>query len=76
MTDRPATQEEILRLLREGWELGKDIGIDGSWWMQRDGLGMGGPSRRVNAASAHALHRKGLIKQLSAVFPKAVYGLA
>ena len=74
--ERPATQDEILRLLREGWELGSDMGIDGSWWMQRDGLGRGGPSRRVHAASARALHHKGLIKQLSAVFPKAVYGLA
>ncbi len=76
MNDRPATQDEILRLLREGWELVRDMGIDGSWWMQRDGLGRGGPSRRVNLASAHALRRKGLIKQASAVFPKAVYQLA
>lgn len=74
--ERPATQEEILRLLKEGWELGIDMGITGSWWMQKDGLGMGGPSRHVHAASARALRQKGLIKLLSREFPKSVYGLA
>jgi len=72
--DRPATQAEILRLLREGWELGLDH-YGHEPWLQKDGLGKGGETRQAHSASFWALKRKGLIELIKDGFPSSRYGL-
>jgi len=56
-------QLEVLRLMSEGWELGRSHGFDGDrpWWMQKGGLGRGGDSKKVNSNTTFSLYKKGLI---------------
>jgi len=49
------TQLEVLRLMNEGWELGRnnDGGWGGrQWWMQKGGLGYGGDDKTINSATS------------------------
>jgi hypothetical protein len=76
MNARKATQDEILKLLREGWAIGLSGGQHASWWMQKNGLGRGGEHRDVHSASAFALYKKGLIEIKGArSFPHTEYQL-
>jgi len=51
-------QENVLLLMRQGWELGQSIG---GCWMQKGKLGHGGSSRKVSYATVRALAKQGLI---------------
>jgi len=76
---RFATQEEILRLMAEGWELGHSTSGwgGGPWgWLQKQGLGRGGETISVRANTAWALMRKGLIKSTGFGFPTERYVLS
>ena len=55
-------QLEVLRLLKEGWELGHYF----TWgtidcWLQKNGLGFGGETKKVNLNTLHSLRNRGLI---------------
>ena len=58
------TQLEIIQLMKEGWELGRDGSScygGRQWWMQKGGLGYGGEDKTVSSATAWKLYHLGLI---------------
>ena len=63
--DRPLSDAaEILRLMKEGWELGYGTGFReaGQFWLQKNGLCRGGETRNIHASTARSMFEKGLIK--------------
>ncbi len=55
------TQQEVIDLMKSGWELGQSMAIHSRTWLQKNGLGRGGETKNVSGATVHALYRKGLI---------------
>ncbi len=52
---------EVLRMMANGWELGLNAYPGGQgYWMQRGGLGRGGPAKGVNSNTASGLLQRGL----------------
>ncbi len=68
-------QKEIVDLMRNGWELGSSMSLNGGDWIQKGGLGRGGESKNVNANTSYALYKKGVIIQVKQAFPKIHYAL-
>lgn len=69
MKERPlSNRDEILRLMREGWELGWASRTRGpsAYWLQRPGLMRGGDIRKVHRATANAMWFKKLIVDVPA----------
>ena len=60
---RPATQDEIPTLMREGWIL-KRGNFSGHWWLESPTDGV----RKVHRASAQALLRRGTIRRMTKDF--------
>ena len=58
--------EEVLQLMREGWECCYAHGLRGpGWWrLQKNGLGRGGDVKHPHGQTMNALEKKGLIKRL------------
>lgn len=54
-------QKEVIRLMREGWELAISYGLYSGSWMQSNGIGNGGNSKDVRFNTASALIDKKLI---------------
>jgi len=71
---RSKTQQLVLDLMKEGWELGASTGIDRRCWLQKNGCGNGGEIKNVSAATVHALYKHGLIKRNNG-FPWCTYTL-
>ncbi len=69
------TQEEVLRLMAEDWELGTTGGFEPRYWLQKGGIGRSGESKTVSSATFFALWDKGLIEKESAKFPFTYYKL-
>jgi len=67
-------QQEVIDLMNNGWELGRDVTYNGRCWMQKGGLGCGGNTKKVGHNTVHALYRKGLIEEHYR-FPTAKYTL-
>ena len=59
------SQEEVLRLMSKGWELGRSssIGDGRQWWMQKGRLGYGGETKSLNARTCWKLYHLGLIEK-------------
>ena len=55
------TQQEVVNLINDGWELGMQTGLTGRYWIQKGGLCCGGESKNISSATVHALEREGLI---------------
>lgn len=73
-TVSPAMQH-VLDRMRTGWQLGQSITMDGRYWLQQGGCGKGGASETVNASTAHALYKRGLIVRDVHKFPLQTYRL-
>lgn len=69
------TQQEVLHMMRNGWELGTSSGLHGRSWLQRGGLGRGGEVKRVSYATVYSLFKAGLIKHHYG-FPTSRYTIA
>ena len=69
------TQEEVVTLMREGWELGQTSGWDHRAWLQKDGIGKGGPTKRVSSSTFHALWKKKVIVEKKRGYPTTTYRL-
>lgn len=70
-----ATQQEILDLMKNGWELSQNTDINGCWQIQKGGSGRGGEVRVLNSRTAFTLLDKGFIKMKSDGFPIRKYCL-
>jgi hypothetical protein len=60
------TQLEVLRLMNEGWELGRtssSFSGERQWWMQKGELGCGGETKSLNARTCWKLYDLGLIEK-------------
>lgn len=69
------TQQEVVALMREGWELGRSTTMGGRTWLQNGGIGRGGEVKRVSAATATALSRAGVIVSNGYNFPVETFRL-
>ena len=70
-----ANKDEVITLMREGWELGRSMSFDGSAWLQKGGWGKGGETRDVWSNTMQSLYRSGLIELESEKYPTARYRL-
>lgn len=68
------SKEQIIRLMKSGWELGRSH--NGRWWIQKDGLGSGGESNNVHANTARSLLNNKIIKSKGYGFPSEQFILA
>jgi len=62
-------QQEVIDLMKQGWELGSDSTIDGKCWIQKGGLGKGGEAKTVKYGTINTLGYLGYIKVASSDFP-------
>lgn len=68
------SQKKVLRLMAEGWALGTEVGIYNRAWLQRDGLGRGGPVEYIRSPTVEALCVKKLIVA-KRTFPNTTWSL-
>lgn len=69
------TQKEVVRLMREGWQVGKSVGIKPRAWMQNGGIGRGGESKTLNSNTFFALLDKKLIHETAEKYSIKKYDL-
>lgn len=68
-------QQELVDLMKSDWQLGKSMGFSGRYWLQKGGCGKGGESKDVNANTAYALYKAGLIAVDVEKWPLRTYKL-
>ena len=68
-------QQKVVDLMKEGWELGKSQSMSGRAWLQKDGVGRGGPVEKVNTNTFWSLYKKEIIKLKKQSFPTSIYEL-
>ena len=68
-------QQEVVDLMKAGWEMGHNGGISSRCWLQRDGCGHGGPTKEVNDNTFYALYKRGLITVKKSGFPTSTWKL-
>ena len=54
-------QQEVVDFLKEGWELAYCSGYSDFILFQKDGIGNGGESKKVNKNTLNSLYLKGII---------------
>ncbi len=69
------TQQEVIDLIKQGWELGNDLSINGRSWIQKGGLGKGGESKDVSSSTVRTLEYLGYIERGERHFPTLHYRL-
>lgn len=70
------TQQRIVELMGNGWELGVSMVSEGRCWIQEGLVGHGGRRENVSVATFHALRKRGVIVQREQKFPTAKYVLS
>ena len=70
-----STQKEIIKLMKDGWHLGKSDGLRTSSWLQENGVGRGGKTKYFSVSTFIALYHKGLIECTKTGFPTSIYSL-
>lgn len=69
-------QKEILNLMNNGWELGRNLTMQGNYWLQKGGCGRGGETKHdISPDSVHGIYKKGLIRVNKKSFPLETYEL-
>ena len=68
-------QQEIIDLMKDGWELGTAMGLNPRSWLQKGGLGKGGESKEIKSGTVHALAYLGYIERGESEFPTLHYRL-
>lgn len=71
-------QQEIVDLMKEGWELGVSLSFSGNYScrVQKDGLGNGGATKYFSVSTFKALENKGILKIKSNEFRNKKYALS
>lgn len=57
------TMKAVVQLMREGWPLCYAGSLNSTAWLQKEGCGCGGATRRVSLTTFHALYDRGLLKR-------------
>ncbi len=68
-------QIEVIKLMREGWQMGHSAVMTRRTWLQKDGVGRGGESKDVNKNTFNSLVFKNLLNQDKYSFPTVTYKL-
>ncbi len=68
-------QQQVIDLMQDGWQLGRDNHNNGRSWLQKNGIGRGGESIDVSRSTVNSLEKKGLIKGKWG-FPMTIFSLA
>jgi len=68
-------QQQVIDLMQDGWQLGRDNHNNGRSWLQKGGIGHGGESVSVSRSTVDSLEKKGLIKSKWG-FPMTIFSLA
>lgn len=69
------TQIEVIKLMRKGWQLGCSLTMDSRTWIQKDGVGRGGETKKVSKSVFHGLKDRGVLECVDNDFPTAKYNL-
>lgn len=68
-------QQEVMDLIKQDWELGNSLGINGRCWIQKGGLSKGGESKTVSSSTVRTLEYLGYIERGESHFPTLHYKL-
>lgn len=68
-------QQEVIAMMRDGWELGASTSFDGRCWLQKGGCGKGGETKSVNHKTVAALRESGVIEIAERSFTTDKYRL-
>lgn len=68
-------QQEVINLMKNGWELGVDVGINGRCWLQKGGCGRGGETKPVKHSTLRTLEYLDYIEKATSKFPTHTYRL-
>lgn len=66
-------QQEIIDLLKNGWELGISAGFNARCWIQKGGIGRGGESKDIRHSTYTALRKAKAIKLVEQGYPTSKY---
>ncbi len=69
-------QQEVIDLMKTGWQLGINYGFNTHTWIQKDGCGKGGDAKNVHGSTVFALENRKLIVIDTEKFPLRTYKLA
>lgn len=69
------TQQEVVDLMRSGWELGNSGGFYSRTWLQKGGCGRGGDTKTVSVATLFALRKVNAIKVKNSQWALTTYQL-
>lgn len=70
------TQQEVVDLMRDGWQLGTAGGFSATHpWLQKGGCGRGGKSKSISMSTFSALFRAGIIEKDTFKYPVQTYRL-
>ncbi len=69
------TQQEVLDLINDGWELGSDVTMSGGYWLQKEGIGRGGETKVVSSSTVRTLEYLSYIERGEYSFPILHYRL-
>lgn len=71
-----AAQAEVIMLMREHWQLGVSLDMSGRIWIQKDGVGRGGETKKVKSNTYHTILDAGLLECVDNDFPVKKYILS
>lgn len=67
---------EVLKLMKEGWELASSNSMmDSRTRLQKGGTGKGGEVKGIHSSTFWGLLQRGLIKRVKEDWPDTIYGL-
>ena len=69
-------QQEVITLMNEGWELCSSNTMIGGSWLQKNGCGNGGETKRVGTNTFFSLFKRKTIILFKNSFPTSHYRLS
>lgn len=68
-------QNQILKLINNGWEFGKSK-LTGECWIEEGGIGSGGNKVGIHGNMFNSLYKKGIILSTGTGFPVELFKLS